>query len=93
MSQFIDFNARRALSNVLKKRVNQRLRMQAGRGRTTYGQQPLLRRKHRVDEGFWPKLSIRNDNTSPLFLNNAYCEWTSEGYTDFLLHNSIVSRF
>ena len=32
---------------MLEKQVNQRLSMQAGRGRTTYGQQPRLRSKSR----------------------------------------------
>ena len=54
ISSGLEINARRALPNVLTKRVNQRLMMQLERGRTTSGQQNVMRR---VVEGIWPKLT------------------------------------
>ena len=59
--------------------------MQAGRGWTTYGQQPLLRRNA---AGFWPTPSFYNH-----YLCDAYFQWTSEGYLNSLLHIFIVGRF
>ena len=57
LDQLMAFIARRALSNVLKK-LNQKLRVQSGRDRTTLVRNRFLDVTQQVDEGFWPESSI-----------------------------------